>query len=233
MSDEKYIPPSESLGDHAHTIARAGISMIPVFSGPAVELFSAGVSPPLRRRQQEWMESIAAGLRECERRQQCVVDELKYNEGFIDTVLQASQAAIRTSQAEKREALKNAVLNSALPSPPDEWHRAMFVVFIDGLTVWHLRLLRWFADPPAWYQSHSKKPREISVIGNLPQVIGEAFPELQNQSELVDQCVSDLQSRGLLTKFNFHTNMGGDGIYAGRATRLGSEFLAFIAAPTC
>ena len=107
----------------------------------------------------------------------------------------------------------------------------MFVSFVDNLSVWHLRLLLWFTDPSAWYRKNNVKPREIHLIGNLPQVISEAFPELRPEPDLAEQCVSDLQSRGLLAKFSYHTNMSGQGIYSERGTKLGRQFLAFITAP--
>ena len=45
---------------------------------------------------------------------------LQTNDIFIDTVLKATQAAIRTNQQEKKKALLNAVLNAALPNPPEK-----------------------------------------------------------------------------------------------------------------
>jgi hypothetical protein len=51
--------------------------------------------------------------------------------------MHASQAALRNSQKEKLTALRNAVLNAALPNPPEESIQQMFVNFIDSLTVWH------------------------------------------------------------------------------------------------
>jgi len=85
-------PPKETAGDHIHTLARAGVSVIPVVGGPAVELFNAVIAPPIRKHQQEWMESVADGLCRLEERLECVVDDLKDNDAFIDTVMQASRA---------------------------------------------------------------------------------------------------------------------------------------------
>lgn len=230
MTNKKLIPPTESIGDYAHTAAKTAISLVP-YGGPAAELFAAIVTAPLEKRRHEWMNDVAEGLEECRKRNKLGIDDLGKPE-FLDAMLQASQAAIKTSQTEKREALKNAVLNSAIPNSLDESKRAMFISFVDTLTVWHLRLLSWFTNPPRWYQTHNRQPREIYHVGNLTQILGEAFPELRSDKEIVELCVSDLQNRGLLSKFGFNTNMGSDGIYAARGTRLGIEFLNFISAPT-
>lgn len=197
MSDDKYKPPSESIGDHAHTLARAGLSMVPVLGDPAVELFQAVIAPPLKRRQQKWMEAVAVGLGELERKQKCVVDELRDNEGFIDTVLQASQAAIRTSQQEKIEALRNAVLNSALPSRPDENRRQIFLSLVDSFSALHLRLLAFLDDPEAWYRINGRSPPPNPLETILALVL-HAFPDLKEQAEVCDQASKELYGRGLI-----------------------------------
>ena len=52
------------------------------------------------------MQSIGKGLQQLEDKQRTLIDDLKTNDAFIDTVMQASQAAVRTSQNEKKEALQ-------------------------------------------------------------------------------------------------------------------------------
>ena len=228
---KEYEPPSETSADHVHALARAGISSIPVVGGAGVELFNAVIAPPLRKRQVEWMNDIAEGLRKLEEQEQCVIDDLKGNDTFIDTVMQASQAVLRTAQEDKRKALRNSVLNSALPSSPDDSQQAMFVLFIDTLTVWHLRLLRLFVDPLRWFEENNMEPPQFHIVGSLQKMICGAFPELQGESDLIEQYVSDLQIRGLLSKFSYHMAMGTEGIYTRRGTKLGRQFLEFITAP--
>lgn len=55
---KKYDPPSETAWDHMHTLAHAGISVIPLISGPTTELFGMIVATPLKKRQAEWMERM-------------------------------------------------------------------------------------------------------------------------------------------------------------------------------
>lgn len=229
---KKYDPPQSTAGDHAHMLARAGIASIPVVGNAAVELFQAVIEPPLRKRQGKWMADMADGLIELEEKQKCVVDELRDNDSFIDTVMQASQAAIKTSHEEKWVALRNAVLNAALPNPPDESHQAMFVGFVDTLTVWHLRLLRLLANPRKWFKENDKKAPEFAITGSIGAMLEAAYPELKGQDDFVGLCIEDLMARGLLKKFGYQAMMSGDGPYANRSATFGDNFLAFVTAPT-
>lgn len=223
--------PRETAGDHIHTLVRAGISAIPVLGGPALELFNAVVAPPLRKRQVEWMEFVTAGLKRLELQQRCIVDDLKDNDAFIDTVMQASQAAVQISNDEKRAALRNAVLNAALPNPPDDAKRQVFVTMIEQLTVWHLRILSLLADPPRWFSDNGKTMPQWSIAGSLSQLLTSAYPELQNQREFYDIIGKDLFQRGLLNTDGFHTMMSGQGALAKRTTAFADEFMQFIAEP--
>lgn len=232
MEDEQmYDPPQNSIGDHAHTLARAGVGSLPVIGAAATELFQKLIVPPLEKRRQAWMEAVAQGLRELEEKQGCVIDELASNDVFIDTVMSASQAAIRTSQEEKRKALKNAVLNSALPNPPDESRRQMFVGLVESLTVWHLRILRFFSDPARVFQDQGKQPPQYTIAGSLSQLLTTAYPELKNERGLYDQIGKELYARGLLGTDGFHTVMSGSGVYERRSTEMGEQFLNFISEP--
>ena len=39
--------PKASVGDVTHTIVKASLSVIPIIGGPAIEIFSAIITPPL------------------------------------------------------------------------------------------------------------------------------------------------------------------------------------------
>src|SRR5262245_31540997 len=68
VDKQKYDPPSlsPSAWDAAHQIARAGLSALPVIGGPATELLSFLITPPLLLRQQKWLEEIAEVIRSLE-----------------------------------------------------------------------------------------------------------------------------------------------------------------------
>ena len=95
------------------------------------ELFNAVIAPPLEKRRDEWRESIGERLKQLESDDRISIDDLESNDNFINAVLQASQAAIKTHQLEKLNALRNAVLNTALPNPPDETLQQIFIQLVD------------------------------------------------------------------------------------------------------
>lgn len=52
-------PPGKRLGGVQHTVAKAGIALIPVIGGAAAELFALVLALPLEKRRDEWMAEVA------------------------------------------------------------------------------------------------------------------------------------------------------------------------------
>ena len=227
--DNSFDVPEPSGGDSAHAIGRGLLSLIPYLGGPAVELFSALVTPPLERRRQEWMEKVGEALRNLHATKQIDINELVKNEGFIDTLLTASQAAMRTSQEEKIESLNNAVLNTALPNPPDQALRHIFLSLVDEFTEWHLRLLKLFQDPRAWAEAHEHTfPSGNSLSG----ILESAYPELKGKRPFYDLIWGGLVTRGLTNTGSLQGMMTTQGTLERRASDIGNQFLSFIESPT-
>lgn len=157
--------PEATLEDRLHTLVKAGIASIPVVGAAASELFTVILAPPLEKRRVEWMNDVAERLKELEERGELNLEDLQDNEIFITTVMQASQAAIRNHQSEKREALRNAVLNAALPHAPEESLQQYFITLIDTFTVEHIRLLDFFKDPQIWFQRNDVVLPRFSSAG--------------------------------------------------------------------
>ena len=223
--------PKSGLGDAAHTVVKAGLSAIPVVGGPAAELFSAIVIPPLSRRRDEWVVSLAEALKKLEKRVEGFkLKELSENETFITTVTHATQAAIRNHQEEKLEALRNAVLNSVLPNPPDEDLQLMFLSFIDAFTSWHLRILEFFDNPKGWGERHDVVFEE-SWMGSRSGLLEKAYPQLVEHRDLYTQIVADLFSKGLISTGSISGNVTGSGEFDSLTTRMGKQFLEFITSP--
>ena len=146
MATDKLEPPVMTKGDAAHAITRAGLAAIPLFGGTAVELFQHLLQPPLERRRSEWMAAVGEKLKELEDHG-VNIEELGKNDEFVSAVMHATQIALRTHQTEKREALRNAVLNLAAGQSPGEALEHMFFDLIDSLSVLHIQILRLFQDP--------------------------------------------------------------------------------------
>ncbi len=224
-------PPKVTVGDHAHATVRGALGAIPFAGGMAVELFNAVVTPPIERRRDKWRESIGNRINELASAGFLKPENLPDNEVFISAVVQATNVAMRNHNEEKLEALRNAVMNAALPNPPDESMQQMFLELVDQFTVWHLRLLKLFQNPALWFKANNKRPPEFAISSDLRRLVLSAFSELQGQQSLCDRIAADLQSHGLCSG-SLNVMMSAQGAFENRTSELGDSFLKFIEKPS-
>jgi len=218
MTDKKLKVPTQSNGDAVHAVVKAGLSAIPIVGGPAVELFQYVIQPPLEKRRVEWMAQIGEKLEELETNG-LKLDELQENEEFVTAVMHATQIALRTHQTEKLNALRNAIVNVAKGSAPDEVLQNVFLNLVDTFTEMHLQILKVFQSPTP--------PSGVSM-GGLSTVLEHCIPALRGQQELYKQLWKDLYSRGLLNTEGLNITMTASGLGEKRTTGIGDAFLNFI-----
>jgi len=223
--------PKKSASDVVHALTKASISQIPIAGAPAAEIFALVVTPPYERRRDEWIESIGNGLKEiAEKVEGFKIEELSNNKTFITTVTHASQAAIRNHQKEKLEALRNAVLNAALPNAPEEDLQLMFLAYVDSHTTWHLAILKFLDNPKEWGEKHGITYPNWGG-GGANAALEHAFSDLRGKRELYDVFIRDLHSRGLINTENLHVSGTGESILTSRTSTMGKQFLNFISSP--
>jgi hypothetical protein len=223
---DKYEPPDHSTGDAAHLVASSMLSIIP----GAAELFQYVVTPPLEKRRAKWMDEVGQALRDLETNQGINLEELQSNDVFIDTVLHASQIALRNSQKDKHKALRNAILNAALPNPPEQSLQQVFLNLVDTFTLWHIRLLKLFQDPQKWaIENNHKFPNLVS--GGLSSILESAFPELRGKRAFYDQIWRDLYQTGLVNTDSLYGSISAYGLMSNRTSELGTQFLKFVEKP--
>jgi hypothetical protein len=221
MADDGLKVPMQSKGDVAHTLAKAGLSAIAIVGGPAVELFQHVIQPPLEKRRREWMAQVGEKLQELETNG-LKLDGLQENEDFVSAVMHASQIALRTHQAAKLDALRNAIINVANGQAPNEALQNVFLNLVDSFTELHLRILKVFQAP---------SPPPSMSMGGLSMVLEQNIPELSGNRELYDQLWKDLYSRGLVNTDGLHVTMTSNGLGQKRTTGIGDTFLTFIGEP--
>ena len=227
--------PKPDVRDYARAIV-TGILNGAVASVPlpgiavAAELLSIILTPPVSRRQDNWMVSIAVKLVELQNKVDSFrIDDLSANEAFVTVLLQATQSALRNHQEERLEALRNAVLNSALPSAPEDDLQLIFLNLVDVLTPWHLRMLKLFDNPVRWMEENGRPfPKNIEM-GGVQQVIEHALPELNRMSDLVVKIKQDLSTQGLAEIPS--GMMTKSGLLDSRTTNLGRQFIQFVSTP--
>jgi hypothetical protein len=220
-------PPRPDANDRAYGLAKTVIAAVPIVGSPAVELLNTLVTPALESRRDMWFASLATRLSSLE---QAVLDGLAVDPEFVDTVLQASQAALRTRHEVKRDALRNAVMNAARSSAPEGDLQELFIGFVDSFSPWHLLLLSFIGKNPA---DRDARMHEASRVNKpLRELIEEQFPELRGGSSTYQHFLSDLQARGLLVV----PARGGHVLDIPWSlvaiSGLGTAFLRFVSEPT-
>jgi len=139
MPDDKPLP-EETVADLVIRLCRAGVNLIP--GGGAVTELASILKVPSERRRDEWLETLWERLARLEKRLGGFdIKRLADNQQFVTAVLRATPIAVRTHKAEKLEALRNAVLNVAAGSAPEDDIQAMFLDAVDSLTASHVQFL--------------------------------------------------------------------------------------------
>lgn len=224
-------PPAAGLTDKALAIGKAILSDIVPLGGTFAELAGQFIHTPYQKRIEEWQEQVGEALDRLASNTGVRLEDLQSDPKFVDTVLHASQVALRNANAEKRTALRNAILNSGLPSAPDEAQRQMFLNMVDAFTPWHLRILALFDNPMTWFKRAGRQPPSFSFSSSLQQLLEIAFPELRDQRDFYDQVWKDLNDRGVVNTPGLRTMMSATGAFEERTTPFGRAFMAFISEP--
>jgi hypothetical protein len=222
-------PTKKFAGDVAREVGRAVVSLVPAAGGPLQVVFENFFTSPIEKRKEAWLQQLADVVKEVEER---VADltpaKLAENEAFVTIAMHASQIALRNHQHAKLEALRNAVLNAALPNPPQEDDQMIFLRLIDQLTPWHLRVLSVLDNPSGWMERNGVANPNWGM-GGASTVLEHCLPDLRGQRDTYDQIVRDLQSEGLLGQGQFlHVTMTGGGMVERRTTDRGKLFIRFI-----
>ena len=229
---DKYSLPKSTKKDLAHTIARAGFGSIPVVGSAAAELYNSIIIPPLTKRKDEWMKSISEGLLALEEKNFITIDDLKNNEIFVTTVMHATQAALRSHREEKLNALRNAVLNAALPDSIDDSLQQIFLNFIDIFTTWHIRILKLFDNPSEWATANNIDYSDVSVGSLANNILKRAYPELSDQKVFYEKIWKDLYNDALVSTDSLNPTVTGRALLSRQTTDLGHNFILFISDPT-
>lgn len=220
-------PPSTTTGDVVDAVARAALTAVPVFGGPAAELIDLVLNPALHRRREDWLRRLGVVVDEL-RAHQIDIGTLSTNEAFVSAVFSASQAAVKTHEEEKLRALQNAVTRTGLALGPDEHTQLMFMRFIDELTGLHLQMLVYGRDPSAWLSSHNiDRP---TSFGSRTITLEAAFPALRNRGAFYGQLFNELAARGLAQ--NMLSGMVTErAMWDPLTTAMGNQFLDYVSDP--
>ena len=122
--------------------AKAAASFIPLAGGSVAEALGYAGQRYVEKQNKTFLEAVLRGFEDLK------LEVAGLPDSFYSTFLHAAEIARRTHQQEKREALRNIVLNAAMPVAPDEDLQHIFVNMVADLTPLHLRLLDFILYPP-------------------------------------------------------------------------------------
>ncbi len=223
-------PAVEPASEKVHRAARAAIAAVPALGGTLVETFNSLIEPPMAKRKTEWMVDVTNAINELYDKGILTEQDLQENEKFFTTLVHASNTAIRSHDADKLKALRNAVLNSALPDAPSDTMQQLFLNIVDSFTLWHIALLKLFVGPKQWAKENNHQFPNWSM-GGLSSVIEHAYPPLKGQEALYKIIWNDLYRNGLLSTDGLGTTMSEQGMFSKRTTAIGDAFIKFISEP--
>lgn len=229
----KKVPvPDDS--DKVHALTRTALAAIPGIGGSSAQIFTLVVTPSLEKRRTKWLEELAQAVDELGAKVDALNPEkLVGDERFVSALLQATSAAMRTHEQSKLDALRNAVINTALQPGTDEIMSTMFLSLVDQLTPTHLRVLAYFEDPAKWARDHGHPFPDGWQMGPPTQPLLHALPELTRHDKIYVSIIQDLNAKGLIemSPNSLSTNMNANSAQRSATTALGKGFLAFISAP--
>ncbi len=226
MTDpQNFKPPQPGRQDAVIEGVKAGLS------GP-MGILAALIKSPLEKRRDEWMQAVGQALLEFEQKVDGFsVAALAENELFISTIVQATVAAQRTHLQEKRAALRNAILNTALRHDLDDNKIEILIGLIESLSVWHIRILDLFANPSEWASRNNKVFPEGWYMGGKDQVLEFAYPALAGKRNFYDPIVRDLHTKGLLSVESLHTTMSRGSMIQPAIAEWGADLVRLIREP--
>src|SRR5687768_10072182 len=215
MDDEAPIEdPEEELrpdkSDYAHTGAKVVITtavtaagtliggplgtVIAGFLSPAItEFYNHVVTAPLSRREAVWLTKVYDSLKMIEAQLKDFDPSKVFEDPATFTAfLHASHIARRTHQEEKLNVLRNAVLNVALATAPEDSLQMIFLDIIDVTTPEHWRILEFLLDSGSYAKKRGVADLSGARIGGAEKGLFErTFPELVGHDQLVIAIVQD------------------------------------------
>ncbi|BCA26734.1 hypothetical protein [Metapseudomonas otitidis] len=225
-------PAVEPIAEKFHRAGRVAVGAIPVAGALALEMLNSVLEPPLSRRRNEILLQIGETLNGLIEKGLVTEVGLQQNEAFLSTVAEVCNISLRTHQEEKLSALRNAVINSALPTCPNDDYRQIFLNFVDISTVTHIRLLKLFDAPKEWFSLNSR-PMPYRPTVSLSQVVAHAMPDLFHERDILETVWADLYQRGLVAVQQLEQVLSQESCLSKQTTDFGSKLINFLSKQIC
>jgi hypothetical protein len=227
-------PPAHSRArELTETSVEMIVNLVPMVGSTVAVALMTALDRNLNKRRERWLTELAEAVEELRQRFDGFnPDALADNGVFVDAVVTATRTVDRTSQQEKIDVLRNAVLNSAMPGAPDQDIQQLYFGLIEDLTPTHIRLLTLLNDPPGWFDRRPDLSRpQFGLSSNRVTLISAAMPDLGAKGQpLIERFYAALTDGGLVNG-PLHGMMTASGAWQAITTEYATAFLAFIRDP--
>lgn len=210
---------SPIVTDGIKIIADSALSLIPVGGALISGVWDAVKSNAAQKRLKEWQTLVEARLSGLE----ITLQDIGSNEAFATALFHTTEAALKTSENQKRQYLANALRNS-IDCDLDESRMMIFFNLLDRYTTLHLKILDYFSNPKKLCEKHGV----AFFMGSPKDPLFAVYPDLKESEALVDKIVKELYYDGLMSTDNLNITMTSMGMIASRTTPLGSQFINFL-----
>lgn len=216
---DQYPEPDDR--DVASEIAVRLIDHVPIANLVADIVLPRFFIPAINRRRDEWFKELASDLSQLEDR----VEHIFNDEAFISASIQATHIAVATHQREKRQYLRNALLNIAEGKRPDETKQQIFLNAIEAFSPAHVRALNVIWRGPGLFKwDDHGVPIARRNYGAAIEIF---VSEVKGQPSLIAAVLTDLRNRGFSTLDRADYPFPAGSLM----TNLGVEFLNFVLSP--
>ena len=210
------------------SVIKAGLASTP-FAGGVASLLSDYIPSARFRRLEEFAAKMAEDLTRLQNR---VSPDRLHTDDFAFVFEQCFKGAAEHHQKEKINAFRAMLVNSAVSTDLSAEEEEYFLGLVGRLSVLHLRMLRFMAQPRA-YLADLDIP-ESSIVGGFGQMFEIAVPGVTE--DVVKSAFSDLYDAGLINtdKSIFGTMTSAQGLHllGNRVTSLGHQLITFCTLPT-
>jgi hypothetical protein len=208
-------------------IFKAVLSTVP-FGGGIASLMTDYIPSSRMKRLEEFANQTAEDLKNH-------ADEV--NETYLKTddfafmFEKCFRGAAENPQREKLNAFRGILVNSTIRTDVAEEEKEYFLNMTNTLTVLHLRILKFMAQPLAYLEAAGISPNEIR--GGFSQFFPVAIPGIELR--VIRSAFGDLYRMGLTDTdqaiFSTMTSGQGLNLLGRRVSQLGDRFIQFITSP--
>jgi len=218
---------SKQPGEHLLDIIKAGLASVP-FCGAISSLMSDYIPSARQERLENFAQQIAEDLAELQNR---VDENILLTDEFAFIFEKCFRGVADHYQAEKIEAFRGILLNSAIDADLNNEEKEYFLNLVNTLSVLHIRILRFMNEPISYLDSHGVNPEKVS--GGFSEIFSTAIPGID--IEVIKSAFGELHQYGFISTdksiFNTMTSSQGLALLGNRVTEMGKRFIDFCTKP--